>query len=276
MAGTFRSANRKHSVSVTSPKKILASSLAAIGFLASVEATQASSGELFQIMQRENAELKKQTQDLRVEIEALRKENGDVKARLTAVSAERDALAKRLETAQKDLLAAAERAKTADAQTAQAVATMQQFKELLQTQADAVNAQKTELSETETEKRRLAELAELEKAERGKAVAAAAAARDAEKNTRSLLVRKEAVGHYNLAVVLTQSGKFGEAEKQFLACLELLPEDADTHYNLGVLYDDRLRQPGKAAHHYRRFLELRPDSRDSDMVRGWLKKLEKK
>jgi tetratricopeptide (TPR) repeat protein len=263
-------------VSVISPKNILFFPFAAVILLGVGNVAYAASGELFQIMQRENAELKKQTQDLRVEIEALRKENADAKSKLLELSAESAALSKRLAAAKQDLLDAQERAKIADQQASQAVAAMREFKQLLQTQADAVTAQKTELSESELEKRRLTDLAEREKMERSKASAAAEAAMEAENNARTLLLREEAIGHYNLAVVLSQNGKFKDAEKQFAACLELLPDDADTHYNLGVLYEDRLRQPAKAIHHYRRFLEIKPDGRDSEMVRSWLKKLEKK
>jgi len=80
--------------------------------------------------------------------------------------------------------------------------------------------------------------------------------------------------HYNMAVVYAREGRVVEAEREYLRALDLDPYDADTHYNLGILYDDELGDKERAAMHYRKFLELRPDSPDIDQVRGWLMDLE--
>lgn len=80
--------------------------------------------------------------------------------------------------------------------------------------------------------------------------------------------------HYNMASVYARDGKFAEAENEYLQALRIDPADADVHYNLGILYDDEMKQPEKAMVHYRRYLQLNPHGPDADHVRTWLMKLE--
>ena len=75
---------------------------------------------------------------------------------------------------------------------------------------------------------------------------------------------------YNLAVAYMERGRVEEAEDEFLSALAIAPENADLHYNLGVLYDDYLDNRRKAALHYKKYLELNPNAEDADQVRGWL------
>lgn len=76
--------------------------------------------------------------------------------------------------------------------------------------------------------------------------------------------------HYNSGVVYALQGKYDQAEKEYLSALRLDPTDADVHYNLSILYEDQLNDPGKAVGHYRRYLELKPDATDAEMVTSWL------
>ncbi len=80
--------------------------------------------------------------------------------------------------------------------------------------------------------------------------------------------------HYNMASVYARDGKFAEAENEYLQALRIDPTDADVHYNLGILYDDEMKQPEKAMVHYRRYLQLNPHGPDADHVRNWLMRLE--
>ena len=76
--------------------------------------------------------------------------------------------------------------------------------------------------------------------------------------------------HYNMAAVYTREGKFEDAEREYLRALRIDPADADTHYNLGILYDEHLDQVRKASMHYQRYLRLRPHADDVDRVKEWL------
>lgn len=231
-------------------------------------------GELFQALQRENAELKKQAQDLRIELEKLRQETVSLQSRLVGLAAEKGALESRLASLRQAREAADERTAQADRATAQAAETLSQLRDLIRSQAEAVAAQKSVIAETTAEKKEWRSEAQAASAAAERAVSEAERAKAAEATARQLFVREEALGQYNIAVLKSAAGKYREAEKHFLACLKLLPDDADTHYNLGVLYEDRLRAPAKAVKHYRRFLELRPTGRDAEKVAQWLDKLE--
>jgi tetratricopeptide (TPR) repeat protein len=76
--------------------------------------------------------------------------------------------------------------------------------------------------------------------------------------------------HYNLAVVFEKNGMYEDAEREYLKCLKIDPNDADVHYNLGILYDDKLNNNAKAIEHYNSFLKLRPIGKDAQLVRQWI------
>lgn len=72
------------------------------------------------------------------------------------------------------------------------------------------------------------------------------------------------------------AGRFSDAERLYLAGLQRQPGDAALAYNLGVLYDDYLQEPRKAAIYYRKYLELAPHAPDASLVRSWLVELDVK
>jgi len=80
--------------------------------------------------------------------------------------------------------------------------------------------------------------------------------------------------HFNMATVYAKEGRFREAEEEYLRALKVDPTDADSHYNLAILYDEELHDQRRAAMHYRRYLKLRPNAPDVDIVKDWLLNLE--
>ena len=82
--------------------------------------------------------------------------------------------------------------------------------------------------------------------------------------------RDKVNGHYNMGCVYRACGQFTRAEEEFLKALAIDPKDAGVHYNLGVLYDDNLRNRRKAKLHYRSFVELSPGDPDAGKVQEWL------
>jgi chromosome segregation ATPase len=96
---------------------------------------------------------------------------------------------------------------------------------------------------------------------------------EVEKNAEAF--RKEQKDlYFNLAVLYAKAGMNAEAEYEFLKLLRADPDTPDIHLNLGLLYDNHLDNPRKAAKHYRRFLELAPRKRDADRVKLRLLELE--
>ena len=59
-------------------------------------------------------------------------------------------------------------------------------------------------------------------------------------------------------------GAFPEAVRAYESALDGTPKTAEIHYKLGVLYDDKLKNPLAAIHHYGRFLELVPEGKRAD------------
>lgn len=68
---------------------------------------------------------------------------------------------------------------------------------------------------------------------------------------------------------------YEEAAKEFEKALYEKGDDPDIHYNIAILYDDHLHVHKKAVEHYKKYLELAPESQDTAAVRGWLQEAEK-
>ncbi len=99
---------------------------------------------------------------------------------------------------------------------------------------------------------------------------------DLKKNIKSLeetLKKERGLYHYNLAVAFTQSKLFDEAIDSYEKSLSFDPNNADAHYNLGLLYTSARGMPEKALQHYQEYLKLKPDADDKDEVTGWIEKL---
>ncbi|GEM_PF-4084098 len=80
--------------------------------------------------------------------------------------------------------------------------------------------------------------------------------------------------HFNLAVVYEMNGLYKDSEKEYLECLKIDPDDADVHYNLAILYDDRLNENKKAQKHYYKYLSFRPIGESGERVRDWILRTE--
>lgn len=87
-------------------------------------------------------------------------------------------------------------------------------------------------------------------------------------------IREKRDMHYNMAVIYAREGRHLDAEREYLNVLKLDPTDADTHYNLGILYEDHLKDDRKAAMHYQRYIKLNPYGQDVDTVKSWLNAIE--
>jgi len=97
---------------------------------------------------------------------------------------------------------------------------------------------------------------------------------DARRDVGEVSKRQQRDMHYNMALVYAKEGKFREAEREYLRALRLDPTDSESHYNLGILYDDQFNDKRRAAMHYRRYLKLNPNGQDADAVKGWLMQIE--
>lgn len=90
----------------------------------------------------------------------------------------------------------------------------------------------------------------------------------AEENRR--LLREASQMHYNLGVFYLQNKSYDMAVKEFKRALDLNPNDPKIHYNLGYLYSEQYEKHEEALAHFRRFLELSPETKESDQVRVYV------
>lgn len=68
-----------------------------------------------------------------------------------------------------------------------------------------------------------------------------------------------------------KQGNMEEAVLFYEAALDGTPSSAEIHYQLGLLYDDKLHQPMSAVHHFQRYLELAPDGARVKDVEAFIK-----
>jgi len=215
--------------------------------------------DLFTALEGENAELRTKLSDLENEKEKVIKELREVESEVAAkAELEAEMAGVSTETAKQKAIIRKLLERLPELES-----------ELAETQSRE-REQTAELSQRERELRALK--AELEKREDRlkKAERVAALLAKTRGEVKYVGSTRQRDVHYNMGVVFANRGQFKEAEREYLRALRLDPADADTHYNLGVLYDQNLRKYRKAVSHYRRYLKLRPDAEDVNEVRIWM------
>jgi len=74
----------------------------------------------------------------------------------------------------------------------------------------------------------------------------------------------------NLAVLQTLTGDLKEAEKNLKKCTSINPEYSAAYKNLGILYDTKMKKNVLAVENYTKYLTLRPDCPERNLVKLWL------
>jgi tetratricopeptide (TPR) repeat protein len=86
-----------------------------------------------------------------------------------------------------------------------------------------------------------------------------------------ILIKETALMHYNLGVFYTKNKEFSRAIAEFEKDIELNPDDAAAHYNLGFIYAEYLVNRPLAIQHFRKFLSLvKSDDKDADWVKKYI------
>jgi tetratricopeptide (TPR) repeat protein len=86
------------------------------------------------------------------------------------------------------------------------------------------------------------------------------------------LGKERALYHYKLGVAYTQAKLYDEAVDAYEKSLKFNPDNPDAHYNVALLYDNFKADPVRAAIHFQRYLELKPDASDKVEVEAWISK----
>lgn len=75
---------------------------------------------------------------------------------------------------------------------------------------------------------------------------------------------------------LRTQGRFKDAETVYVQALQANPEFADTHLNLGILYDLYLGKSAQALDHYQKYLALKGEAADTTRVKSWVADLQRR
>jgi len=78
--------------------------------------------------------------------------------------------------------------------------------------------------------------------------------------------------HIGKARAFYHQGDYSSAVEMYHKALELDPDNADTYLQLGIIYDDNLKDEEQAVYYYKQFLIREPDSDKAKRVRGWIEK----
>lgn len=73
------------------------------------------------------------------------------------------------------------------------------------------------------------------------------------------------------ADVKTGQGDFLRAINLYEAALDDSPHCAEVHYKLALLYDDKMKDPLNALHHFKRYLVLSPNGPRANDVKNFMK-----
>lgn len=86
-----------------------------------------------------------------------------------------------------------------------------------------------------------------------------------------VLLKQTAGMHYNMGVFYTKHKDYDRAATEFAKALEINPDDAYAHFNLGYIYAEYLINRHKAMDHFRHFLRLaKGDDPDVNWARKYL------
>lgn len=86
-----------------------------------------------------------------------------------------------------------------------------------------------------------------------------------------VLIKDTSQMHYNLGVFYTKNKEYDRAVAEFEKVIEITPDDAYAHFNLGYIYAEYLVNRKKAIENFRHYLGLaKSDDQDVDWVKKYL------
>ncbi len=85
------------------------------------------------------------------------------------------------------------------------------------------------------------------------------------------LIKQTSSMHYNLGVFYSKNKQYSRAIAEFEKAVELNPEDAFAHFNLGYIYAEYVEDRGKAVEHFRKYLNYaKSGDKDVDWARKYI------
>ena len=75
-----------------------------------------------------------------------------------------------------------------------------------------------------------------------------------------------AKAHYNMGNIYFDRGEYQRSVVEYYQAVDLVPNDADTHYNLAFISSEYLGDQETALKHYQWYLYLKPNAEDTPLV----------
>jgi tetratricopeptide (TPR) repeat protein len=100
------------------------------------------------------------------------------------------------------------------------------------------------------------------------AIPVSSCGRKSEEDTKKLTVPD----HIGKARVLYHQGDYAGAVEMYHKSLELNPDNADIYLQLGIIYDDNLKDEEQAVYYYNQFLIRDPESDKAKRIKDWIAK----
>ncbi len=93
---------------------------------------------------------------------------------------------------------------------------------------------------------------------------------EAIKNRYGKLPEENANLHYNLGVIYAQNQEYPRAVAELEKVIQLKPNDAETYYNLGVINGEYLGNRKKSVVFFEKYLALAPNDAEADRIRKYV------
>jgi len=91
------------------------------------------------------------------------------------------------------------------------------------------------------------------------------------------ILRKDTIKlHYNLANLFFEQGKYDMSATEYKRVLDLMPQDAATHYNLAFVSAEYLKDYKGAIENYKKYISLDPKATDVPFVKSQILELQLK
>ena len=81
--------------------------------------------------------------------------------------------------------------------------------------------------------------------------------------------------HIGRARAFYRQGDYAQAVEMYQKALIMDPDNAEACLQLGIIYDDNLKDEQQAIHYYQKFLAIQPQSEMAERVKGWIEQSEK-
>ncbi|MDO9464596.1 MAG: tetratricopeptide repeat protein [bacterium] len=224
-----------------------------------LEKTNEALDKDYAVLEAKQRKLNEEKNRWEEEVKELRKDKDRLEKRMVKVTGEKETLEnqiQQLETKMGDTLARKEEE-------------IKNFRQQLTTQTETIHELNKKLAEVQGEVSNSQK--KLEQAMLLKQIA------EGEKRGDERRLRKECIAmHYKLALVYQKTDRYEEAEKEYMKVLSFDPNNSAVHYNMGILYDDHLRNNKKAVHYYQQYIKFSPNAKDVSLVKEWILRIQNK